>query len=258
MKTSEMFIYESPDIPEMVELREKYSLEKVISRKKNEFDKFIALRKWVQKQWRIHGYDQIPEKNDSLKILEAAGKGKLFQCWYYATVYVQCATSLGFKARRLGIGINPVCVRPGNTGHIVSEIWSEDLKKWIIMDADANCHYECDRVPQGALEIHNIWVSHQLQKIKYIQGSPVPKMISKFNPEKKASQFVFGAYDILDYYFKIQMELRNNWFSSDKGTKPGAISWIDKYHPDYSDKVGKVIDNVLWTDNPEMFLESPI
>ncbi len=83
-------------------------------------------------------------------------------------------------------------------------------------------------------------------------------MISKFTPEKKASQFVFGAYDIIDYYFKIHMELRNNWFSSGKRTKPGAICWIDKYHPDYPEKVGKVIDNVLWTDNPDIFLGAPV
>jgi len=247
------FIYESPDIPEMVELREKYSLEEVIAGEEKEVDKFIALRNWVQTRWEIHEYDQITEKNNSLKILEAASEGKLFQCWYYATVFVQCATSLGYKARRLAIGINPACIRPGNTGHIIAEIWSDELKKWLVMDADANCHYERDGIPQSALEIHNIWVTHQLQKVKYIQGTPIPKMISKYTPEKKASEFVFTAYDVIDYYFKIHMELRNNWFSSDKGTEPGAISWIDQYHPDYPDKVGKIIDSVLWTDNPEMF-----
>lgn len=253
MKTLVKFIYESPDIPEMVELREKYSLEDVIADKEKDFEKFIALRNWVQTRWEVHGYDQISEKNNSLKILEAASEGKLFQCWYYATVFVQCATSLGFKARRLAIGINPACVRPGNTGHIISEIWSEDLQKWIVMDADMNGHYEFHGIPQGALDIHNFWVSHGLQYIEYIQGTPIPKMISKYTPEQKASEFVFGAYDVIDYYFKLHMELRNNWFSSDKGTEPDAISWIDPHHPDYPDKVGKIIDNVLWTDDPEMF-----
>lgn len=250
-----MFKYESSDISEMVELREKYSLDEIIAGKRSDLDKFIALRNWVQTRWEKHGYDQIEEKSDSLKILEAAAKGKLLQCWYYATVLVQCATSLGFKARRLGIGIYPTVVRPGNTGHIIAEIWSDELGKWVVMDADMNCHYESlDGVPLGALEIHDIWVSQRLQTIKYIQGEPVPKMISKYTPEEKSMEFVFGAYDAIDYYFQLKMELRNNWFSSTEKTNPATVYFIDEFHPDYTEKVGKVIDDVLWTDDRTLFV----
>lgn len=259
MKISDLFVYESPDHPDMKLLREKYFLDEVVKGEKEEIQQFIALRSWVQTRWEIHGYDQISEKNNSLKILQAASEGKLFQCWYYATVFVQCATSLGFKARRIAIGIHPACIRPGNIGHIVAEIWSERLQKWIVMDAASNSHYECNGIPQGALEIHNTWVTHRLQDIKYIQGEPVPKMIAQYTPEQKAMQFVSGAYDWIDFYFQIHMELRNNWFSEEefveKENNPFRISWIDRYHPEYSRKVGKIIDRVLWTDDPKLFLE---
>jgi len=249
MNGKNVFIHESSDIPEMIELREKYQLKKIISNAKTEFEKFIKLRSLVQQCWKYHGYDQVPEKNNSLKILEAAEKGRNFECWYYATVFVQCAVSLGFKARRLGIGIHPSVERPGSTGHIVAEIWSNEFQKWIVMDADINAHYEKDGVPLNALELHNLWVTQRLGDIKYIQGKPVPKIISKYTPEEKATKFVFGAYNVVDYYFRLQVEMRNNWFSSGEATKPfTGIAWIDKYHPSYSERNGKIIDNVFWTD----------
>ena len=248
-----LFIHENPEIPEMVQLREKYKLQEIISREKNEFARIIALRSWVQQAWKRHGHDQIPEKNNALKILEAARQGKNFQCWHYATVFVQCAVSLGFKARRLNIGIHPAVKRPGNTGHIVAEIWSSEFNKWIVMDADMNAHYAQNGIPLNALEIHQAWISQQLGDIKYIQGNPVPAMIAEKTPAQLASKFVFGAYNVMDYYFKIQIEMRNNWFSSRKEAKPiAAIAWIDKYHPEYSKNVGRVIGNVLWTDNPKL------
>lgn len=248
------FIHESPDISEMRELRERYQLEKIISEKKNEFDQIISLRNWVQKCWKCHGYDQIPEKNSALKILEAAGKGKIFQCWHYATVFVQSAVSLGFKARRLSIGIHPNVSRVGNNGHIIAEIWSSEYKKWLVMDPDMNAHYEIGGVPATALEIHNSWVRQSLSDVKYIQGEPTPQMISKYSPEEKGMEFVFGAYDAVDYYFRFQVEMRNNWFSSQEPVKPIAyIAWIDKYHPAYSERVGKVIDHVYWTNATKEF-----
>jgi hypothetical protein len=179
-----------------------------------------------------------------------------FQCWYYATVFVQCATALGYKARRLGVGIHPAIKRPGNNGHIIAEIWSEEYRKWVVMDGDMNAYYKIGGIPAGALELHNIWISQQLHNVEYIQLTPVPAMVSRFSPEEKATEFVFGAYDVIDYYFQIKLSLRNNWFSSDAAidtsTEPVAIALVDKVHPDYAEKAGKVIDKVLWLDNADM------
>ncbi len=247
------FIYESPDVPKMVELREKYQLKAVIAGKTTELEQFTALLSWVQTRWSEHGSDQITETNDSLKILEAAADGMNFQCWYYATVFVQCATALGFKARRLKVTIHPALKRTGNTGHIIAEIWSNDYQKWLVMDGDMNAYYKINGIPASALEIHHIWINQQLDKIEYIQLLPVPKMIAKQTPEQRAREFVFGAYDVIDYYFQLQIVMRNNWFSADKENSPAGLAWIDKFHPEYTKRVGKIIDDVLWTDNPELF-----
>jgi hypothetical protein len=51
------------------------------------------------------------------------------------------------------------------------------------------------------------------------------------------------------------VELRNDWFSSEKKSNPVALYFIDEFHPDYHEKVGKVIDKVLWTDDRSVFLD---
>ena len=180
--------YEDPDRRELRQLRERYRLDDVIAKAKTEFGQMVALRNWVQGRW-AHGGNfkdhkpYIPAHN-ALTILAAAEQGVRFHCAYFATVYIQCLLSLGWQARRLfvrskfeGIPI-PSLPGHGHIGHRISEVWSNQYRKWILMDADLNVHYKHGGVPLCAFEIRSLCLAGKTERINIIQGKPLPPQIT--------------------------------------------------------------------------------
>ena len=259
MKSSYPFRYENNNHPKLKELRERYNLDKVIEEGETEFQKFILLRKWVRSRW-DHGYDHDKMKappKDALEILREAEKGKEFHCGFYSKTFTQCALSLGYQARMLSIGIdisriplNKLWEETG-IGHSVSEIWSNEYNKWIIMDPDLNVHYEKNGVPLNAYEIRCAWLKGKWKEVKFIQGKPLPAEDTnpdKYFEEAKKAHEIFTHYNTMDYYYYIGMELRNDYFSSDKHA--AHLQWADKFSsPQLIDPPGVPVKNCYWTEN---------
>jgi len=259
IKSSHSFRYENIDHPKLKELRERYNLDKVIKRGETEFQKFILLRNWVSSRW-DHGWDyekmKVPPK-DALEILKEAKRGKEFSCGFYAKTFTQCALSLGYQARILSIGkdishipLNELW-KEVNIGHSVPEVWSNEYNKWIIMDPDLNAHYEKDGVPLNAYEIRCAWLKGKWKEVKFIQGKPLPAIITnpnKYFEEAKRELKIFTRYNAMDYYYRIGMELRNDYLSSDESAP--RLQWVDKFSPPqllpYS---GVPARNIYWTEN---------
>jgi len=146
--TSIPFEYEAFDHPRLVELRKKYKLDEVVSAGETELEKFVLLRNWVANQWRFKPpYDGYPawDAHEILKI-------KYGFCVQYAIVYVQACMSLGYPARFVfgyhsGMG----------AGHEVTEVWSNEHRKWVFMDPSGNRHHVDPNTlePLSMLEIHD-------------------------------------------------------------------------------------------------------
>ncbi len=147
--TSMPFANEDFKHPKLVALRKKYKLDEVVAGSKTEFEKLLKLRNWVKKQWR---YDAPTEGYPAWDADEIMTVKQGF-CVQYAIVYMQCLQSLGYNARFV-FGYHPGVM---STGHEVTEIWSNQFNRWIMMDANANLHHadpETDE-PLGMLEIHD-------------------------------------------------------------------------------------------------------
>ena len=70
--TTVPFVYQSPDAPYLVELRETFELDKVIANADSEYDAMIRLARWVGTAF-DHGEDPLPTahgKHDPLAITE--------------------------------------------------------------------------------------------------------------------------------------------------------------------------------------------
>ena len=104
IKSRYPFVYESCDEPRLAELRRRHKLDEVVKDAKTEFGKFVLLRDWVKSRW-AHGWDESKATDtlDGSALLEDAERGLEFCCGSYVLVFVQCALSLGYRARRLGI-----------------------------------------------------------------------------------------------------------------------------------------------------------
>ena len=235
----------------LLEFSIRWNLPRIIAGKENEWLKLLALREWVQTTLNPHGWDQIPENDDAVCILEAAALGKRFNCWSYSTVMIEAALALGWSARRLSLGIDPAWKRPGNSGHTVAEIWVDLWRKWVVMDADLNAHYEVDGIPAGGLEIHDCWLRHELNRICCVRGKHIPAFCrpadgNLYTPEQQAASAVFSAYDAVDYYVQL---------TAGGTSRRPAMHWLNDPDTSCPYQNGMFCNGILYTNDPNIFNE---
>ncbi|MCZ7649062.1 MAG: transglutaminase-like domain-containing protein [Planctomycetota bacterium] len=130
--TSMPFAYEDYEHPKLKALREKYKLEEVVKDAKSEFEAQVLLREWVKRRWKYDPPVQTYPGWDADEIIQ----GQRGFCVQFAIVYVQCCLALGHEARFF-FGYHPG--GPGS-GHEICEVWSNEHRKWILMDANQSIH----------------------------------------------------------------------------------------------------------------------
>ncbi|MGW8180584.1 MAG: hypothetical protein ACWGQW_17770, partial [bacterium] len=82
---------------------------------------------------------------NALDILDLWERGNPLWCTYKQLVTMQCLASIGIHSR----------IVPCNYHHSL-EFWSNEWRKWVVMDAWTANYYEKDGVPQGALDLHRL------------------------------------------------------------------------------------------------------
>jgi hypothetical protein len=167
---SKRFKFDSADNPKLKELRERYKLDEVVAPGKDEFDRQVLLLDWTHRQFRKFGKPSTGAKG-ALEVLKAIDEGHSFFCAQYAEVLVSTAASLGWVDRPLALrrhqGVNKV---GGSTEHSVTEIWSNQYGKWVMLDPTSNMYLEKDGVPLNAYEIRQEWFYHDGKDLVFVVG----------------------------------------------------------------------------------------
>jgi hypothetical protein len=146
--------------PLLEQLASREHLRDVVAGAPRQLDQIQRLRDWVNAQWPDGNPSPYPPWN-ALTVLDwiRAGKTGGF-CGQYAQVFLQSLAALGFTARYVEIGS-----RDNPYAHYVTEVWSNEFDKWVVMDPDFNGYFERDGVPLSALEIHDAFVSPALTDV---------------------------------------------------------------------------------------------
>lgn len=149
------FKFDSVDNPKLKELREKYKLDEVVAPGKDEFERQVILMDWVNSRFPKFGTPSSDARG-ALKVLQAVEEGHTFFCAHYTDVLVSSAASLGWIDRPLALR------RPKNLGdwaneHSSNEIWSNQHKKWVLLDPTYNIHVEKKGIPLSAFEARQAW-----------------------------------------------------------------------------------------------------
>ena len=203
MRSSYPFVYQRPS-RRLDALRGLHKLKEVAGEdKKTEFEQLVALRTWTRHQWH-NGWSSNDlcycAPCDALVILDMAPRGKAMAfCGHYATVFIQCAQSLGYNARLVT-----------GRAHAYSEAWSNEFRKWVLMDvgptfddeAELNYHYVAQGVPLSTLDVHRRWLTKDWSGMEVVPGKPGTE-----HPYKKDPEWM-GVYEY------IAMPFRNNLLDS--------------------------------------------
>ncbi len=133
------------------EMRKTYNLEGLVSGQMNELDKIVNILDWASKQWEHNG-SNTPTKQDALTILKEAQEGKQFRCVEYGIVATSALNSIGIPARTLGLKTRDVEKVMRGAGHVVSEVYSKELGKWIFIDPQFNIMPTLNGTPLNGVE----------------------------------------------------------------------------------------------------------
>jgi hypothetical protein len=164
------FRFDSFDNPKLKELRQRGRLDEVIAPGQDEFDQQVRLMDWTHRQFKKFGR---PSTNchGALQILQAIDEGHTFFCAHYANVLVSAAASLGWVDRPLALrrhqGANK---KGGSTEHSVTEIWSNQHRKWVMLDPTSNMYLEKDGVPLNAFELRQEWFYRDGTNLVFVVG----------------------------------------------------------------------------------------
>ena len=161
-RSSFPFQNENPSNPALQELRKKYHLDKLVEGARSEWEKIKLLLNWVAGLWEWFMPDaELPDMvawdaREILSTIDSRGKPKKIGgfCLYYNIIFVQACQSLGIAARMVNINYAVM------GGHEVSEVWSRDYGKWIMIDGQFdNIYYDKKtKIPLSVLELHRVFL----------------------------------------------------------------------------------------------------
>lgn len=152
------------------ELRTSYQIDLLIKEKKSDLEKIMAVLDWTSKQWDHNGSNN-PSKQDALTILKEAREGKQFRCVEYGIVATAALNSIGIRARTLGLKTRDVEKVMRGAGHVVSEVYSTELEKWIFIDPQFNILPVANGKPLNGVEFQKaIFNKNTDLKIINLQG----------------------------------------------------------------------------------------
>jgi hypothetical protein len=240
-------------------LREKYQLEKVIAPARDEWTAQLLLKEWVHKA--IPGGEAKASAHHALDILELSARGETFWCTHYSITYMECALALGWQARHLGVDRRHGPDGLESSHHGVTEVWSNQFHKWVVIDAQSNLHFEKQGTPLSAWEIRAEWLKDQGKAVDRVVGVPPdvkrnPALLLWKQPQDAISVYFWiyiadhavttGTWERTKLIF-LQDDANSNliWFQNDDPPKKRGV-----VHPGYlrdqfvfTDR----IDDAYWT-----------
>ena len=165
---SKRFKFDSFENPKLKELRERFRLDEVVAGGKDEFERQILLLDWVHNRFNKFGRPSCDARG-ALDILKAIDEGHTFFCAHYADVMVSASAALGWVDRALALR-RPDQIGQGSTEHSSTEIWSNQHRKWIMLDPTFAMYAEKDGVPLNAFELRQEWFYRDGKDLVFVIG----------------------------------------------------------------------------------------
>lgn len=189
------FVYESPDAAYLGVFRTTHRLDAIVEGAPDEYEAMLRLARWVGTRW-DHGTDEVPGGNqvcDPSAVVRAGEGGSRFWCEIAARTMVHAATALGWQARVV------TASRDGYTWeHAMAELWSNQFRKWFVVDTDFNVVFQRAGVPLSAFEL--VHEGERLQAAGQLEVVPFA-----------ATKPSLPLTDLIPFFAYVHVDMRNDW-----------------------------------------------
>ncbi len=156
----------------------------------------LSVLNWTNSRWN-HSGNNSPSKNDAITILNEANTGQQFPCFAYAIVLRDQLSALGYQARTVYLKTKDAENSTRPPGHVATEVYLDDLQKWVFIDGQFNVMPTLNNVPLNAIEFQDA-ISNNYDQF-------VLRSLSARKTSKKS--YVDFVYDYL-YYFDTSLDNR--------------------------------------------------
>jgi len=227
-------------------LRAKYPIDSLIKDSKTDTERAMKILNWVHNQW-AHNGNNVPNKPDAISILEEVKEGKNFRCVEYGIVSTACLNAVGLKSRTLALKTKDVETRLSGAGHVLLEVFLNDLQKWVLLDGQWDVMPVLNGIPLNAVEFQKAITEHYHEL----------EIRSLSNVSKR--RYCEWIYPYL-YYFDIAFDNRES--QSPKAALPDGkrkmmLVPLGANNPTVFQVKGKIAD-CLYTNSYSDFYEPPI
>jgi hypothetical protein len=153
--SSLFFSFEDLRSARLARIRSRHALDDVMSGETDELRRIFLLRQWLFRRVVVDP-SRPAAWADGDTMLEAAPRGGAYHCGHFMVMQHAIMNACGYVTRCLGAG-------PGgreNTyeaagHHGANEIWCNTIAKWVLSDAEGDCHFEKAGMPLSALEVRD-------------------------------------------------------------------------------------------------------
>jgi len=150
---------------------------------------------WTYKRFPLFG-PPGGRPNNTLEILQAVDEGMSFNCAFFARVNRDALAAMGYVVR--SIGLKGAKGDGNGSEHSILEVWSNQYRKWIVLDPTLNVYFEKRGVPLNAYEIRQEWFYNQGQDLTIVIGAERERHPVTDLPIDRAYHEGFGMLGIND------------------------------------------------------------
>jgi hypothetical protein len=165
---SKRYRFDAHDNPKLKQLRAQQRLDDVVKDGVDEFDRQVRLLDWAHRRLPRFGRP-TSDSRGALDVISASDGGHTFFCAHYGDVLVSAAAGMGWVCRPLALR-RPDHLGSGSTEHTSTEIWSNQHRKWVMLDPTFAMYVEKAGVPLNAYELRNEWLRNDGRDLAFVLG----------------------------------------------------------------------------------------
>lgn len=104
----------------------------------------------------------------SLEMLRAAEHGERYSCVEYSKILADLLIAQGLPARSVGLQSSAIAYGQLGSAHVLVEVWSNSLDKWVLLDAQWGAYAQRNGVPLNVLEVYLAKASGELDQVRFL------------------------------------------------------------------------------------------
>ena len=172
-----MALPDTLDAAEYVRLRE--YLAPRVRLGEEELDAIQQLADWVSRRWQHDAHGVAPLQFSAVDILQAAERGQRYSCTEYSKVLRDSLVALGFIARVVTLQSTDIEYGPPGTAHVLVEVWSNQLQKWIMVDPQWGLYPRDGTRWLDVLELYRLKKAGKLGRVAMVPVASVQRRPSE-------------------------------------------------------------------------------